>query len=224
MAKDISLLGATYYGVTGVALPLDGGGTANFTDVSSTTATDSDVASGKVYFKADGTQSTGTASGGGGGGASNVVTGTFTTGEAKSIGSVSLSYSGSGYPIELTIFVDGCFREPTWYSTLQRYTMGIWVMEKNYATEPTYIGSGDENSAQVLFLRKSSSTNAATVGANTAFSNVYSTTNASDGTATCVRLQNGSISYYVGHYNSTSDYSNGFMPNTTYRYVIVYSS
>ena len=67
MAKNITLLGASYSNVPAVELPQTGGGTAKFTDTSPTTATDSDVASGKIYFKADGSQSTGTASGGGGG-------------------------------------------------------------------------------------------------------------------------------------------------------------
>ena len=65
MAQDISLMGASYTAVPAVTLPKTGGGTARFTDVTPTTATDSDVASGKVYFKSDGSQSTGTASGGG---------------------------------------------------------------------------------------------------------------------------------------------------------------
>lgn len=68
MAKNITLLGASYSNVPAVNLPQTGGGTARFTDTSPTTATDSDVAQGKIYIKADGTQSTGTASGGGGGG------------------------------------------------------------------------------------------------------------------------------------------------------------
>ena len=50
-----------------VLLPKTGGGQARFTDVTPTDAVESDVASGKVFFKSDGTQSTGTASGGGGG-------------------------------------------------------------------------------------------------------------------------------------------------------------
>lgn len=67
MAKNITLLGASYSDVPAVNLPQTGGGTARFTDTSPTTATDSDVAQGKIYFKADGTQSTGTGTGGGGG-------------------------------------------------------------------------------------------------------------------------------------------------------------
>ena len=66
MAQDISLLGANYSGVPAVTLPKTGGGTARFTDVTPTTAVASDVANGKIFFKADGSQDTGTASGGGG--------------------------------------------------------------------------------------------------------------------------------------------------------------
>lgn len=65
MAQNITFMGASYSDVPAVTLPKTGGGTAKFTDVTPTTATDSDVLSGKVYFKADGTQSTGTGSGGG---------------------------------------------------------------------------------------------------------------------------------------------------------------
>ena len=64
MAQNISLWGATYLNCPACNLPKQGGGTARFTDVTPTTATDSDVASGKIYFKSDGSQSTGTASGG----------------------------------------------------------------------------------------------------------------------------------------------------------------
>ena len=66
MAKNITLMGASYTDVPAVVLPQTGGGTASFTDVTDTTATASDVAEGKRFFAADGTEQTGTAVMGGG--------------------------------------------------------------------------------------------------------------------------------------------------------------
>lgn len=67
MAQNITLLGASYSAVPAVVLPKTGGGTARFDDASITTATASDVASGKIFLANDGTITTGTSSGGGGG-------------------------------------------------------------------------------------------------------------------------------------------------------------
>lgn len=75
MSQTVALWGATYSNVPAIEVPTSPSGTVTFTDVTPTTATDADVASGKIYFKADGTQSTGTASGGGG---LTVMTGNFT--------------------------------------------------------------------------------------------------------------------------------------------------
>lgn len=66
MSQNITLLGASYSNVPSVSLPKTGGGTAKFSDASITTATASDVASGKKFLLADGSEGTGTASGGGG--------------------------------------------------------------------------------------------------------------------------------------------------------------
>ena len=77
MAKNVTLMGASYPDVPAVNLPQTGGGTATFTDVTGTTATAADVAQGKVFYAADGTETTGTASGGGGGVDMPVFTITF---------------------------------------------------------------------------------------------------------------------------------------------------
>ena len=64
--RNISLLGATYNGVPAVQLPISGGGTATFTEVTDTTATAADVATGKYFYTAAGVKTEGTNSGGGG--------------------------------------------------------------------------------------------------------------------------------------------------------------
>ena len=65
MAQNITLLGASYSDVPAVTLPKTGGGTASFTDVTDTTATAADVASGKYFYTSSGVKTEGTASGGG---------------------------------------------------------------------------------------------------------------------------------------------------------------
>lgn len=67
MAQNITLWGASYSNVPSVLLPKTGGGTASFTDVTDTTASASDVASGTYFYTSAGVRTQGTASGGGGG-------------------------------------------------------------------------------------------------------------------------------------------------------------
>ena len=79
MAQNITLLGASYSNVPSVNLPKTGGGTASFTDVTDTTATAADVASGKYFYTSAGVRTQGTSSGGGTSKNTQVVQGTTRT-------------------------------------------------------------------------------------------------------------------------------------------------
>lgn len=94
----ISLLGATYSNVPAVELPVSGGGTASFTDVTDTTATASDVLAGKYFYLADGTFTEGTGTGGGGG--SSMQVGTVT---AYSTNEFTLTFAVSGEPTSFSM-------------------------------------------------------------------------------------------------------------------------
>ena len=95
MAQTIQLWGATYYNTPAVNLPTTNG-TARFTDTTPTTAGEADVASGKIFMKADGSQATGTASGG------SVKTDTKTATSSNYSTSISFS-SMKGEPKMFTV-------------------------------------------------------------------------------------------------------------------------
>lgn len=64
--RTIKLMNAVYSDVPAVNLPINGGGTATFTEITDTTAVAADVASGKYFYTAAGVRTQGTNSGGGG--------------------------------------------------------------------------------------------------------------------------------------------------------------
>ena len=131
--KNITIAGATFNGVPSIDVPVSGGGTASYVEISDTTAQASDVAQGKFFYDAQGVKTEGLASGGGvdvealsvtqngtytaptgkayspvtvnvSGGASNVVTGTFKGTTTGTAMDITLNYSGSGYPIAVMIY------------------------------------------------------------------------------------------------------------------------
>lgn len=225
MSQSISIWGDDYAGVPYVTLPKTGGGTARFDDATVTTATASDVASGKVFLASDGTITTGTASGGG---ASNVVIGEFTadsgTGAAHT---VSIPYTGSGYPIAAIVFVAGgaynSGGQTDWYNSTQRYAVGQWTYTKSVQdTAPTYGTSGTQNQGVTTWVFKNNATTATTYSRSSAMNtNVLTSSNATGAGATCVRFKANSgktLTYY------TASTSYGLLAGIRYTYIIIYSS
>lgn len=118
MAQNVTILGASYSNVPAVTLPKTGGGTASFTDVTPTTVTsDSDVANGKIYFRADGSQHTGTNSGGGG-----------SSKNAQTAQSTSRSTS-STYTEVVTLTCSKTGKYNVYWSTFRSSTSGTWGSE-----------------------------------------------------------------------------------------------
>lgn len=230
MSQSIKLWGNTYPDVPGILVPKSTSGTALYVDPSPTTAIESDVTSGKVFIKADGSQGVGTNSGGGGG-ATNIVQGTFTTGSSgNTTGTFTINYSGSGYPIALCVYVNGgaynntSSGDTTWYNSVVRYDVGAYYMTKARTTSaPTFATSGADNYGVVAVIYKNSTSTATSYTRTSGMTvNTFSSSSASASTA-CIRFKgNGkTVSYYIGNGGSSSI---GFAKSTEYAYIAIYSS
>lgn len=157
------------------------------------------------------------------GGTSNMVTGTFTPSTAGSVESLTIPYTGSGYPVMASVFpADGSYKSSTdIYNLIQQYAVVEWYMSKaNTALSPTYATSGGANYGCPAWVYKSSASSATTYSRSSAMTtNTFSTSNPTAAGATCVRFYSAtSMKYYVA---STSY---GLVKDTEYRYVILYSS
>ena len=219
MAQNITLLGASYSAVPAVELPKTGGGTATFTDVTDTTASASDASAG---VRTQGTNS------GGGGGASNFVTGTFTTlTTTLTNGTVTVPYTGSGYPVMLVIVVEGGMYNPEisgWYNSITRYAVGQVTICKAIATStPSYETSGTNNYGTIEVIYKSSASSATGyTSTRSVTANSYASSDAGGSSSLCIRWKgNGTTISYRTAGGTASSY--GLLADTTYRYYAVYS-
>ena len=155
------------------------------------------------------------------------VEGEFTTNSTTGVQSITIPYSGSGYPIMLSIVIkNGVYNNTsdgnsTWYNSKQRYAVGYWDMTKaEMNTAPTYTTSGSNNYGSMMStLKNSTSDNTNYTRSGSVNANVFSSSNPSNTAANCVKFKgNKELAVYV----STSSY--GLFPNATYSYYILYSA
>jgi len=226
MAKDITWLGNSYSDVGFVDFPKTGGGTARFDDTSVTTATAPDVAQGKIFVAADGTITTGTASGGGG--ASNIVQGTFTytaPTTSSTVLEIDLPYEGNGYPIAIGIYVaDGPYNSSSdFYSHVQRYAVAHYqAIKANMTTAPAYTGGNQQNDGFSCVCRYKSSSSSATTytqAASNAFVVCSQSAPSTSNYYQVVRMPSATKMKVLIAYTSV-----GFARGFTYSYYVIYSS
>ena len=157
-----------------------------------------------------------------------LVQGTFTTGSTRaSTGTVSIGYTGTGYPIAVMVYMQGGAYDPddSWYNTIAQYDAAAFYMTKSQmSSTPTFVSSASvpANQGVVCATYKSSSSNATTHSRSGSSSAVFF--NSSDATTgyNCIRFKNNTktMSYYIG--NNASNRV-GLAPSKTYAYIIIYS-
>ena len=166
---------------------------------------------------------------GGGGGCTRMVTGTFTTGSTRaSTGTVTINYTGTGYPIAVMVYIDGGAYNPdtAWYNTVAQYDADSFTMTKaQMSSTPTFVSSGSvpANQGVATVTYKSNASTATTHTRSGSQSAVFF--NSSDATTgyNCIRFTNSTktLSYYIGN---TASNRVGLAPSQTYHYIIIYSS
>lgn len=159
-----------------------------------------------------------------GGGASNVVGGTYTTGNGGSAETITLPYTGNGFPMQIMLsLAEGTYNSSgTAYNTIHQYGLVYLVLCKINTAAPTYAYDAS-NTVTRYFAYKNSATTANTLGANsnTQEADVFSQYSASSSTWGGVVQINSSTALSV--YVSSDSGTRGLMPNTAYNYSVVYS-
>lgn len=187
-SQNVKIAGDNWNNVPSLNIPLQTSGTAHFFDVSDTTATASDVASGKYFYTANGTKTAGTASGGGGGGLTLLAT--------KSLGTISTS-STSAADTGQTMTIN--------QSVINGYNAIIFVCSVDTRTNSRHV-------ATVRVCNLSATSNVSTV---TGTSMATSTWHCKAGSTGTLSARAGTTAY--GVYANAATISNSVMTVTIYQ-------
>lgn len=151
-----------------------------------------------------------------------VLTDTFTTPTSAGQYDITVPYSGNGYPVQLSLFLqEGASNSSgDFYNTDQQYAVAASYLHKNDPTlTPTYIGNTDDNRATVLTRYKTNSTGPLLSTDSNTGRTSYVNTGALNSLAGYIIIKSKNVfSVYV----AASSY--GLMKGVDYIYTIVYSS
>ena len=157
-----------------------------------------------------------------------LVTGTFTTGSTReSTGTVTMNYTGNGYPIACLIYIDGGAYNPdtSWYDTVAQYDADSFTMTKaQMSSTPTFVSSGSvpANQGVATVTYKSNASTATTHTRSGSQSAVFFNSSDASTGYNCIRFKNSTktLSYYIGNKASNRV---GLAPSQTYHYIVIYS-
>lgn len=159
------------------------------------------------------------------GGASNIVSGTFTTNSTAGVQTISIPYTGNGYPMMAQIYTTGGINATTqqaWHDSIVSRQIGAWSFTKRVMSPaPTYDDASEKNLGSSTWTFKNSSSDPSVFGAQgNASAQIYRASGAASGGASCCRFTNDkTISIYV---DGTGDVY-GFPNSVEFTYMIVYS-
>ena len=157
------------------------------------------------------------------------IKGEFTAQSTAGVQTINLPYSGTGYPVSISIYVKGGLynssnsANPTWYNLVQRYAIGEFSATKsNSDTAPNYgTTGGNRNSMPIMARYKSSSSNGTSYSVgNSLQTAIFSSSNpGSTNSYTVAKMPDAkTLKVYV----NTSGY--GFAAGVIYEYCVSYSS
>lgn len=213
MAQQVKIANVTYNDVPLIQCPDANGVFHKFVDVSSTTATQNDVAFGKTFFDSSGNELFGSGL--------EVVSGIFTADTSTGIHTLNIPYSGSGYPVEMIFCIaDGMYNSnyADWYNLVSRYAVGLWVAVKDVFTSlPTFTGTATRNYAQTLARYKNSTSSATSYTSAGGRNTVYSNTDPTQTSGTFIKFYDETT---VKYFTANGNY--GFAGGCDYEYFIRY--
>ena len=165
------------------------------------------------------------------GGSSPLVSGTFTgsASEKGSAKSITIPYTGSGYPVSVLIYpTEGGYESgSTIYNTAQnRAVVAYMAVKCDIESTPTYVNNVIQNNALSISVIKGSNSDATSYSTSSLYrtaNTYYSSPSTGNNGGTIVRFYNSAtnLSVYIAAYGG-SEY--GFLAGQEYTYQIIYSS